>query len=57
MKLTEIAVTEREKQLRRQATAAANPLIKDIINKELTDLRAEWTELKVKAYNEEKTKK
>lgn len=51
MKLTEIAVTEREKQLRRQMTAQMNPLIKNIIETELKELREEWTAIKVHNHN------
>lgn len=43
-KLIEVAVTEREKQLKRQSTATTNPLIKAIIDQEIIDLRAAFAE-------------
>lgn len=56
MKHTEIAVTEREKQLNRQAKAAANPLIREILEKEAKELREEWTAIKVQKHTTENKK-
>jgi len=46
MSLLEIAVDMRIKQLERKMNAETNPLIKEIVSKEILQLKKEWSQVK-----------
>lgn len=46
MNIIETAIDERKKQLMRQANASKNPLIKQIIEDEIKQLREAWEKIR-----------